>query len=138
MAGSGKAHLREPAESILHLLAHHLQSAPHAADQVEPAVQVDHAVVAGGLMEPIDVLGQNDLGSAHHLKACQGPMGVIRDSPAEPPPSDHAPRPIAPARCVIAHEGLVGDGLRALPVSIGVAIVRNAGICAAAGPRQDE
>src|SRR6476469_9671507 len=40
----------EPAEAILHLLAHHLQSAPHAADQVEPAVQVDHAVVAGGLM----------------------------------------------------------------------------------------
>jgi hypothetical protein len=38
----------------------------------------------------------------------------------------------------VAHEGLIRDGLLALPVAVGVTAVRNAGIRAAAGPGENE
>ena len=52
----------QPTEVLLHFLTHQLPSATHAADQIEPAVKVDHALVAGGLVKPVHILRQNDLG----------------------------------------------------------------------------
>ena len=65
-------------------------------------------------------------------------MGIVGKGPTETAPTNHTPRPIAPARRLVSHERLVCHGLLALPVPIGITIVRNAGIGAAAGPCEDE
>jgi hypothetical protein len=56
----------------------------------------------------------------------------------EPPPADHASRPVPLARLFVGNECLEPNGLRSFPVAIGVAIVGNAGVRAAAGPGQDK
>ena len=101
-------------------------------------MQVDHRFAAGGLMQSVDVLGQQDLAFAHRLEPRQRAMRVVRPGAADAPPADQAARPIAPARRLLAHEGLEGDRRRALPGAVGVAIVGNARVHAAAGAGQDE
>ena len=55
----------QPAELVLQLVARRSPLATHAADQIEPPVQVDHPGAAGGLMQPVDILGQKQLAPAH-------------------------------------------------------------------------
>ena len=101
-------------------------------------MEVDHALAAGGLVKPVHILRQEDLGFSALFEARQSPMGVVRQGPAEPSPSDHASRPIASARFLVTHKSLIGDGLLTLPVSIRIAVVGNAGIRAATGSGQNE
>ena len=75
---------------VLEFAARRFRSAAHAADEIEPAVQIDHLPVAGGLMQPVDVLGQQHLAAAARLEACQRMMRIIRPRLAEPPPADQA------------------------------------------------
>ena len=112
--------------------------APHAADKIEAAMEVNHPFVSGGLMKPVYILGQDELRPTYRFQPGQGAMGVVGEGPTETAPADHTPRPIAPARRLVSHERLVCHGLLALPVPIGIAIVRNTGIGAAAGPCEDE
>src|SRR5271170_2868474 len=128
----------QPAEVVLQLFAGRSQLAIHAADKIDPAVQVDHPRVAGRLMQPVDVLGENELDSAHRLEPGQGAMSVVRPRLANAPPAAEAARPIAPTGLFVAHEGLEGHRLRALPLAVGVAIVGNARAGAAPGAGQDE
>ncbi len=57
----------EPVELVLKLGTGHPQFALHASDQIETTVQVDHAGAAGGLMKPVNILGQQYFGLAHRL-----------------------------------------------------------------------
>lgn len=126
------------AQRLLKLIARRLRPAAHAAHQVEPAMQVDHLPMAGGLMQPIDVLGQQHPAPAVRLEPGQRMMRIVRLCLPEPPPADQAAGPIAPARLLVRHEGLKVDRLGPLPVAVSVAIVGNARIGAAAGAGQHE
>ena len=90
------------AERILEFVARRLAAAAHAADQVEPSVQIDHLPVAGGLMQPVDVLGQQHLAPPARLEPGQRMMRIVRLRLAEPPPADQAARPVALARMLFA------------------------------------
>ena len=94
-----------------------LALAIHAADAIDPPVQVDDPRAAGRLMQPVHVLGQKKLDSARRFEPGQSAMRVVRPGLTNAPPADEAARPIAPARLLLAHEGLIGHRLRA--VSIG-------------------
>jgi len=65
-------------------------------------------------------------------------MGIVGQGPTEPAPSDQTSRPIALSRRLVCHEGLLPHRLLALPVSVDIVIVGNAGVRAAAGPGEDE
>ena len=116
----------EPAELVLEFVARRSLLAPHAADEVEPPVQVDHFGAAGRLMQPVDVLCQEKLAPARRLEPGERAVRVIRPGRADAPPADEAARPVAPARRLLAHEGLIGHRLPPLPLAVGVAIVGNA------------
>ena len=45
-------------ELVLKRIARHAQIARETAHAIEPPVQIDHVAAAGGLMQPVDVLGQ--------------------------------------------------------------------------------
>ena len=128
----------EPGQLVLKFGAGHASLAAHAADQIEPAMQVDDAGAAGSLVQPIDVLGQQELAAVHRLQTREGSMRIVRLGAAEAAPTDHAAGPIALARQRVAHEGLIGHRLGALPIAVGVAIIGNAGVRAAAGAGQNE
>ena len=89
-------------------------------------MQVDHLRAAGRLMQPVHVLGEKQLASAHRLEPGQSAMRVVGLGLTNAPPADEAARPIAPAGLFLAHEGLIGHRLRPFPLAVGVAIVRNA------------
>jgi hypothetical protein len=134
---------REPSrvqsfESFLQRLPRRDDVAAHAADTVEAAVQVDHRFAASGLMQPVDVLGQQDLALADRLEPRQRAVRVIRPGAADAPPADQAARPVAPPRRLLSHEGLIGDWRRALPGAVGVTIIGNARVHAASGAGQNE
>jgi hypothetical protein len=101
-------------------------------------VQVDHPLVAGSLVKPVDVLGQNDFGPPHRFQPSQRAMGIVGQSPTETAPSDQTTRPIPLTRRLVCHEGLVRHRLLALPVSVGITIVRDAGVGAAPRPGEIE
>ena len=115
----------EADEFALKFSARRKRAAGHAAHPVEPSVQVDHLLAAGGLMQAVDVLGGEVLAFAQNLEPGERAMGGVRRGRAEPPPADEAARPIAPPRRLALHEGLVRDRLGALPLAVGVAIVGN-------------
>ena len=114
------------AKRILEFVARHLAAAAHAANQVEPSVQIDHLPMAGGLMQPVDILGQQHLAPPARLEPGKCMMRIVRLRLAEPPPADQAARPVAPARMLFGHEGLEVDRLGPLPVAVAVAIIGNA------------
>ncbi len=128
----------QPAEVVLQRLARRSRLAIHAADAIDPPVQVDHPFAAGRLVQPVHVLRQQQLGSAPRLERGQSAVRVVGLSPTHEPPADETARPIAPPRRFLAHEGLIGHRLGALPLPVRVAIVRDARRRAAAGAGQDE
>ena len=128
----------EPAKFVLQFDARRSPLAIHAADEIDPPVQVDHPRAASRLVQPIHVLGQKKLASARRLELGQSAMRVVGRSLTNEPPADEAARPIAAARLFLAHEGLIGHRLGAFPLALGVAIVRNARRRAAARAGQDE
>ena len=112
--------------------------ATHAAHGIQAPVQVDHVLVAGLLVQAVHVLREQQLELAEPFQPGQGMVGGIGQRLAEPPPADQAARPVALAGEFLTHEGLVGHRLGTLPAAIGVAIIRNARIGAAAGAGQHE
>ena len=114
------------AQGLLKVVTTGLRATAHAADEIEPAVQVDDLPVPGGLMQTIHILGQQHFAAAAGFELRQRMMGVIRHGLAEPPPSDQAARPIALPRRFLAHEVLEIDRLGPLPVAVRIAIVGNA------------
>ena len=128
----------QAAKLVLQLGSRALVPAPHATHEVEPAVEVDHPFVAGSLVQAIDVLGENEFGPAGSLEPGQRHMREVRLGTAKPAPADHAARPVPALRRLVAHEGLIGDRLLPLPVSIGIAVIGDTGIGAATGPGQHE
>ena len=101
-------------------------------------MKVDDFPASGGLVQPVDILSEKKLALAVGFQPRQGVMRVVGLRRSEPPPTDHASRPVAPARCFIGNESLEPDRLRSLPVAIAVAIVRDTGVGAAAGTRENE
>ena len=123
-SSSSQSGLSRPSSSCK-LLARRSPPAIHAAHEIDASVQVDHPRAARRLVQPIHVLGQQKLASAPRLEPGQRAMRVVGLSPTNEPPADEAARPIAAARLFLAHEGLIGHGLGAFPLALGVAIVRD-------------
>lgn len=113
-------------------------AAAQAAHHIEPPVQVDHPPAARRLVQPVHILGEEELGATPLLQASQGEMGTIGPHRAEEAPADHAPRPVTATRDVMAEESLDGDRRAAFPLAVGVTVVRDAGIRADPGAGEEE
>jgi len=112
-----------PTQVILQLRrATLLPLATHAADQIEPPVQVYHP----GTWRPLDCRRSTFWVRRSSLlpiasSAGQGAMRLVRPCPAKAPAIRAlTARPIAPARCFLAHEGLIRHRLHPLPFAVGV------------------
>ena len=68
----------QPAKLLLELVARCSPLAIHAADPIDAPVQVNHPGAAGRLMQPVHVLGQKNLASAHRLEPGERAMRVVR------------------------------------------------------------
>lgn len=101
-------------------------------------MQVDHAGAPGRLVQAVHVLREQELALALDLQTRERIVRPVGSRPAEGPPPDQAARPVALTRRRAAHESLVGHGLRPLPVPVGVAVVGDARVGAAAGSGQHE
>lgn len=97
-------------------------------------MKVNDARTPRRLMLPINILGKQHFDPAMRLQLGQSVMSRVGLSQAKTPPADKAARPVALTGGGIAHECLIGDGLDALPLTIGVAIVGNTRPGAAPGP----
>src|SRR5689334_13591182 len=89
-------------------------------------------------MQPIDVLRHEPFNIPTLLQSGERTMCGIGRSVPEALPTHETARPVAPPRARLAHERLQSDGLRALPAAVGIAIVGNAGIGAAACTGENE
>ncbi len=101
-------------------------------------MQVDDLPAPGGLVQPVDILGEEQLALAIGFQPRQRVMCIVGPSLSEPPPANHASRPVTLARLLVGNKRLEPDWLRSFPVAIAVAIVGNAGVRAAAGSGQDK
>jgi hypothetical protein len=101
-------------------------------------MEVDHPHIAGDLMQPVDILGQQNLTFPDFLQPDQSAVSIIGLSPAKAPPAHKTPRPIATARRGFTHKGLKRHGLRTFPVSFGITIIRDSRIRTTAGTGQNE
>src|SRR6478735_2543229 len=72
-------------------------AAGEADDPVEVAVQLGHVDGTGGLVEAIDVLGDDGVEQAGPLEGRDRPMSAVRRRAVEPLPADVAAGPVAPA-----------------------------------------
>src|SRR5690606_17690245 len=113
-------------------------SAPHAAYEVEPSVQVDDVAVAGRLMQPVDILGDERVDASVGLEARERMMRAVRAGPAKARPADEASRPVTAPRAGVAHERLKRHRAGPFPFAVRVAVVRDARIGAAARAGQHE
>ncbi len=101
-------------------------------------MKVDDLPAPGGLVQTVDILGEEQLAPAIGFEPRQRVMRVVGLGLSEPPPADHASRPVPLARLLVGNERLEPNRLRSFPVAVAVAIVGNAGVRAAAGVRQDK
>ena len=88
-------------------------------------------------MQAIDILGDQQLQPALLLQSRQCLMGGTGPRLTHHAPAQHGTRPVALTHQHIAHEGLIGHGLGALPLSVAVPVVRDADFGAAAGATND-
>jgi len=101
-------------------------------------MEIDYGPTAGSFVKAIDVLSHQQLDAARSFESCQSPVCLIRRGAPEVPPANEASGPVPFANGLMVHEGLEHHRWGAFPVAIGIPIVRNAGIRAAAGAGQDE
>src|SRR5690606_3914552 len=125
-------------ELVLQQIARPRAPAGHAADRVEPSVQVDHPALAGDLVEPVDVLRDDELDAVIGLETRERGVRAVRARAAKARPADAAPCPIALPGVGIADERLERHRSGALPRAVCIPVVRNAGLGAAARARQHE
>jgi len=101
-------------------------------------VEVNHRPAPCGLVQPIHVLGEQDLALAIGFEARQGVIRIVGQGLSESSPADHAARPVTTTRGFLGDEGLEAHRLRPFPVAVDVAIVGDSGVRAAAGAGQNE
>ena len=83
------------------------------------------------------LLGQEKLGSPRRLEPAKARCAAFGSRLTNAPPADEAARPVAPPCRCLAHEGLIGDRLGALPFAP-ARDSRESPIGAAARAGQDE
>src|SRR5205814_9883498 len=113
-------------------------AARDAAYAGNTAMQLDHPLAAGALMQAIHVLGYQHLDMRLRFQSRQRFMRRVRPALRDDRPAHHAARPIAPAHEFRAHEVLHHHRLFAFPAARFIPIVRYAGVGADAGAAQDE
>jgi len=94
-------------------------------------VQVDHVLIAGGLMQPIHILRQQQCQFSLLLKSGQSMVRRVGLRSAKSTPANQAARPIALTSGQFADKRLISHWRSALPVAFGVAVIGNARIRAA-------
>src|SRR5262249_32095903 len=100
---------------------------------------VDHVAAAGRLVQPVDVLCDELLDAPVVLELRECAVRAVRARGTHPFPAREAARPVALTRVLAADEVLQRHRpRRALPLAIGVAIVRDAGARAAARAGEHE
>jgi hypothetical protein len=67
--------------------------ASHAADKVKAPVKVDDLPAPGGLVQTVNILGEEQLAPAAFFQPRQRVMRVVGFGLSEPSPADHASRP---------------------------------------------
>ncbi|MNT00882.1 hypothetical protein D3C72_1353280 [compost metagenome] len=112
--------------------------AVHAADFVQAPVQIDDVLAAGGRVQAVHVLRDQNGHVSARFQAGQRAVRGIRLHLSKAAPAHHAACPVARPGQVRAHEGLQRHGRLALPFAVGVAVVGDAGVSADARSRQHE
>lgn len=100
--------------------------ADQATHLIQSTMQIDHVFAAGRLVEPVDVLGQQQRELALPFQPGERMMGRIRLCATESPPADQAARPVALPRCRVTDERLIRHRLRALPAAAGIPVIGDA------------
>ena len=111
--------------------------ATEAGNLVHTAVQFDHGVSAGALMQTIDVLRDDGRHHAARLQRRQSQMPGVGGCIGHGLPAVIASGPITAAGRFAAEEALVLDGRRVPPGTQRIAIGRDAARSAQPGTRQD-
>jgi hypothetical protein len=100
-------------------------------------VQVDHVPAAGGVVQPVDVLGDQQPDETLRLEVRERVVCPVRLRAVDERPADRAARPVTLAHPCVRHEGAKLHGSCALPCAVLVAVVGNSGARADARARQD-
>src|SRR5699024_8770115 len=106
-------------------------------DLDEVAVELDDVARAGGLVQPVDVLGDHRADRAELLEAGHELVALVGPGRVEPAPADEAARPVPPARRAAADEVRVVH--RPDPTAaVRTAVVGDAGVGGHAGTTEHE
>ncbi len=97
-----------------------------ATHGIDASVQIDHVLTAGRLVQSIDVLRDELDDASATFETRQRMVGVVGARMPHATEADEAPRPVALSRALVSDEQLERDGRAALPLAIGIAVVRNA------------
>ncbi len=101
-------------------------------------MQLDDLDAAGPLMQPVDVLGHQQVQPLHRLQGREGHVSRVGLRTRNDGPPDHAARPVALSRCLGTQEVLQHHRRAALPVAVFIPVARNARIGAHPRTGQDE
>ncbi|MCY1423255.1 hypothetical protein D9M71_389630 [compost metagenome] len=111
-------------------------AAIEAQHPVQTAVEFDHVMAAGLVVQGVDVLGDQPADLSRALQPGQAVVGHVRLRQAHPWPAEHRPRPIAAPGRRGGEKLLVHHRLPAPPHALVVAIIGDARRCADAGTGQ--
>src|SRR5690554_554769 len=100
-------------------------------------MQIAYALCTGFLMQAVYILGDHEAGMIAHFQLCDMEVGGVRLRIADHRPANQATPPITLASFIAFHELTVLNWLLALPGSVAIAVIGNAGICAYASPSQN-
>ncbi len=112
--------------------------AAEAADALEGAVELDHVIAAGAVMEPVDVLGDHPVDASAALERREGVMAGVGLGAGKASPSDEGARPVSLSRFGALHEGAVLDGIARAAARLGAAVVGDAALGAHARAGEDD
>ena len=90
-------------------------------------MQVDDFAAAGGRVQSVDVLGDEQLDEPHRLELRERAMRGIRQRLRNDGPAHGTARPVALAHLEARHERAELHGSRAFPLALFVAVIGNAG-----------
>src|SRR5690606_28143831 len=99
----------EPLEPGLQIVAWLDSTAAEATDLGQRPVQLDHLAAAGGVVESIDVLGDQTRDHAGLLEGRERAMSQVGPGRTKARPADHRPRPVAGPRGGVVDVGGEAD-----------------------------
>ena len=111
-------------------------TAVQADDPVEVAVQLEHVARARGLVQPVDVLGDDLAHEPQPLQRGHRPVPVVGRGRGEPAPADEAAGPVA-ATVVGGGDELAVRHRGHPPLAVGAAVVGDPGLGREAGAGED-